>query len=234
MPSILGRAFAAAVLALLCAPTFAASAPLAPDKVRIDQLLGETQKTSPSTDTLDIVWWIPPQFWQSVLTDDATDPAVREEITELFGGYTVFAVAYGKLGTFGASGFLDEDALRNELELVDMHGGSHAPLSQEDVDERFGVMVQMMKPVLANLIGQLGSNIHFIAFPAKDADGRRVVDPYAEGRMVVQLKDHAYAFRLPLGSLLSPKRDAGAGEIFPGSYDYNPYTGAKLEAAPSP
>jgi hypothetical protein len=233
MHALLRGAAAVAVFIAACAPASGAREPLAPKDVAVNQLLLDTQKSSPATDTLDLVWWIPPQFWETILADDAASPDASEEIVELFGQYTVFAVVHGKVGNFGASKFLDADAIRADIRFVDIHGREHVPLEPAAVDERLGVIAQMIKPLLSNLIGQLGANLQFIVFPARDADGRALADPLGDGPIAVTLKGQQYAFRLPLGSLLPARRDRTSGETFPGSYDFNPYTGAALEASPA-
>lgn len=223
-----------ALAALLCAaalPAHAARDPLPPEQVKIDELLRDTQRSSPAADVLDLVWWVPPLFWETVLSQDASiTPEAREEVAAAFGAYTLVAVAHGRMGPLGTSLFLREEQVREDLQLVDVHGTVHRPLPADQVDGKLGTMLSFMRPVFSNLLGQLGSNIHFIAFPKHDAQGRVLADPFGDGRLVVRLKAHDYAFRLPLGSALVPMRDAATGETFPGSYSFNPYTGAALEA----
>lgn len=228
------RIFATTMLLALAGHIQAASNPLPTAEIKVDQLLRDTQRTSSSTDTLDLVWWVPPQFWDSVLSQnkDASEE-MRAEVHALFARYTVMAVAHGKLGTFGVDSFTGEADLRRDFRLVDPRGGVHEPIEAEQVDDKLEVMIQMMRPVFSSIIGQLGSNIHFFAFPAKDAGGLPIADPLSHGRLTARLGTTDYVFRLPLGSMLVPKHDAKTGEVFPGSYDFNPYTGAALEAAPA-
>ena len=226
---------AALLLAGTMVPAVRAAEP-APAKVeiKIDQLLRETQQTSPSTDTVDLVWWIPPQFWASVLADNADVPdTTRAEIEEIFGQYTVIAAVKGNLGNFGVDKFVSDDDMRTQLRLVDPYGVSHSPIAADKLDSRLTVMVQILKPLMANVVGQMGTNLNFYAFPAKTQDGRPVADPLGTGQLTVKLGTEDYAFRLPLGSLLPPRHDPASGEAFPGSYRYNPYTGAALQVTPA-
>lgn len=202
--------------------------------VQIDQLLRETQKTSPSTDTVDLVWWIPPQFWASVLADNADVPdKTRAEIQEIFAQYTVVAAVKGSIGNFGVDKFTSDEEMRAQLRLVDPQGTSYAPIAADKLDSRLVVMVQILKPLMANVVGQMGTNLNFYAFPAKAQDGKPVADPLGTGKLTIKLGSEEYAFRLPLGSLLPPRHDPASGEAFPGSYRYNPYTGAALQVTPA-
>jgi hypothetical protein len=87
----------------------------------------------------------------------------------------------------------------------------------------------MMKPVLANLVGQIGSGFELLAFEGRTADGKRIVDPVSEQRFSIQVGAHAFDWRLPLGSLLPPMHDPMTGEVFPGNYRFSPYTGTALK-----
>lgn len=220
------------VLAALCGTVQAQRAALAPERVKVDELVRETQRSSPAKDVVDVVWWIPPQFWSGALASNpAVDAKTRDEIVEIFGKYTVVAVAHGKLGTFGVEKYMGEDEARAGLVVLGRDGRPYRPLAPDALDPRFTTMTQMLKPFFASMLGQFGSNVHFLAFPLADDAGRRIADPLGDGRFVVRLDDVEYAYRLPLGSLLPPMRDAANGEVFPGNYAYNPFTGARLQPA---
>jgi hypothetical protein len=213
----------------------AARDPLPPDQIKLDQLVRDTQRSSSATKVLDLVWWIPPQFWSAALSQDTnTSPAVRNEITELFGKYTVVAAVRGDLGTFGVQKYATEAELRDVLQLVDAGGTRYLPLPDDKVDQRLNTLIQMLKPMFSSMLGQMGDNVNFYAFPARTPAGKLLADPMGDGNLVVRMSGEDYLFRLPLGSLLQPRRDAATGEVFPGSYQFNPYTGATLETAAAP
>jgi hypothetical protein len=88
-------------------------------------------------------------------------------------------------------------------------------------------LLKMMKPVTANMMGQLGQGMHFIAFPGTD-DSKLLLDAKKPGQFVVKMGAKEFAFRLPIGSVLPPKMDKETGERFPGNYEFNPFTGKKL------
>lgn len=217
-----------ALLAL--APALAGAADtLAPEKVRVNELLQDTQRASPSMGDVDLVWWIPPQFWDASLAQNGDTPeAERRAIVALFEQYTVVAVVDGRLGVLGVDGFASAEEVRKSLRIVDPDGGIHTPLEDKALSPQFVAITAFLKPILANVIGEMGNNLHFFAFPARTADGRPVADPLGKGHFTVRLHDREFRYRLPLGSLLVPQRDAATGEEFPGSYRFNPYTGAEL------
>jgi hypothetical protein len=202
---------------------------LPPEQVKVNELLAETQKSSPNTATLDLVWWIPPQFWSSVMKGrGGGDPKTEKELTELFGKYTVVATVRGTMGTLGPQSFLSEAELRDQIRLVGTDGKRYSPIDADKIDTRLNTLIQMMHPMFANMLGQMGNNVHFFAFPAS-ANGHPISDPLGDGHLVVDIASDQFDFRLPLGSLLVPQRDPQSGEVFPGSYRFNPYTGTGLQ-----
>jgi hypothetical protein len=234
------RAPAAVLMLLLATASPAAHGsgatpmPREADAIRIDELLSDTQRTSSDPDSLDMVWWMVPQFWESVLAGNPdASPRVREEVTALFSRHIVVAAVKGQMGTLRVESFLDGSELRERIRIVDPRGVRHAPIPEAEVDPTLRAMFGAMQPMIADVVGQLGDNLSFFVFPATDAEGRAIADPLADGRFLVELEDVEYRFRLPLASLLVPRMDPGTGEEFPGNFLYNPYTGTRL-AAPEP
>jgi hypothetical protein len=123
--------------------------------------------------------------------------------------------------------------LVNEVTIEDSHGITYRPLAPESVAEEIRNLIQMMRPLLSNMMGALGQHMEFLVFPSTDKAGHRITDPKSDGSLTVHLGDVALRYRLPLGSLLPPSLDLKTGESFPGSYHFNPYTGGKLIQQPS-
>ena len=78
------------------------------------------------------------------------------------------------------------------------------------------------------MLGPMGQNVHFYAFSATDNAGNRIADARKEETFSVTLTGREYKWRLPLGSLLPPKKCPLDGEILNGAYKYCPWHGAKL------
>ncbi|MDI9239223.1 hypothetical protein QLQ15_09900 [Lysobacter sp. LF1] len=201
--------------------------PLPPERIQINQLTNETQQTSSSRETVDLVWWLPSQFWLASARND--DRSAMTQIAGLFDQYTVVAAVNGKIGTLGIDKFMDENELREAIRLRGADGKEYTPIDPGKLDPKVTMVFGVLKPVLGSMIGQLGNNLHFFVFPAKGKDGKPLADPLAPGKVSVQLGQARYDFTTPLGSLLTPQRDPRTGQTFPGSYRFNPYTGSQLE-----
>jgi hypothetical protein len=66
-----------------------------------------------------------------------------------------------------------------------------------------------------------------VIYPSKK-DSDRLIDPKKKGSFQYTLFDKTFQWHLPLASLLPKKMDPKTKEEFPGTFDYNPYTGDKL------
>jgi hypothetical protein len=230
------RSIAAGLLLAAILPASHAAQPAEPAApaftYRIEQILADTQKTSPNSKRVDLVWWMPAEFWIAASAGrDNVSEADKAEIVRLFRDNTVVGAIVGDLGTFGVDKFRSESELREQMRLVDPSGNVYAPIASNKVDKRLTLMLQMMRPMLANVAGEMGTNLNFFVFPAKAKDGKLVADPRADGKLVVKIAETEYKFRLPLGSLMPPRVDNATGEEFPGTYHFNPYTGAPLQSA---
>lgn len=200
--------------------------------VLINEFVHDIQRSSPDENRFDIVWWMPSEFWMRSMTGQASESDMKE-VRDLFEKFIVVAVVDGEIGALGMRSYASEADLRESLRMIDAKGQRIAPISANKMDPRLVTLTRVLRPMLTSLIGPAGENMHFFAFPGKTPSGARVADPYGSGRLTFGISERRYEFRMPLPSLLMPKRDPATGEEFPGSYDFNPYTGARLEIAPS-
>jgi len=199
----------------------------AQERIDLRALVRETQITSESPNELTMVWWLPEQFWQASLRDRLPANQV-DEVLKVVRRYTMIAVVDGRIGPLGGMSFIPEETVRTNVTLKDAAGVNYPPLGESSLDPDMKNLVQAMKPIVANMLGAIGQNTHFVVFPSKSADGRPVADAASKGTLWVIVGGKEFRYRLPLGSLLPPKYDPGTGERFPGNYDFNPFTGTKL------
>lgn len=208
-----------------------AATTLPPERVKVNELTQDLQRSSQAAESLDLVWWIPAEFWDVVMSGEQDmGEKTRREFADLFRSYTIVAAVKGKISSFGVTDFESESDLRAKLRVHDATGKSHEPIATDKVDRRLTMLIQVMRPMFKNLLGEMGDNMQFYVFPGKGTDGKRLANPVGSGTFNVSLGDESYSYRLPLGSLLVPRRDPSTGEVFPGSYRFNPYTGTELKA----
>ncbi|HEY9002625.1 MAG TPA: hypothetical protein VIM89_14805 [Mucilaginibacter sp.] len=85
-----------------------------------------------------------------------------------------------------------------------------------------------MKPMIANMMGKMGQNFRFFVFPAFDKNKVLIADPRKPGTLTIGLTNDAFKFKLPLESILKPKKCPIDGETMSGSWMYCPWHGVIL------
>jgi len=125
--------------------------------------------------------------------------------------------------------FVSEQTLRDSVVLVDGAGNEYRSLPPLDVGPDARNLLAMLQPMLANMMGPMGQNLHFLVFPGLDDAGRRIADASAEGQFAVRVGDEEFRWRLPLGSLLPPKFCPVDGERLNGAWKFCPWHGVELQ-----
>lgn len=198
-------------------------------KIDVNALTVETQKTSDKPDAMTMIWWIPAEFW---LACSAQDPAFTEaqarEIIKTFRPYALFAVVEGKVGPFGGVTYKSESTIRSKIMFIGTDGLRYRPLSRDKIEANARNLISMLKPVLANMLGEMGKNFNFFLFPAQDKKGQNIAKANKAGNIRVLLGNDEYKWRLPLSSLLPPKSCPNCGEKCKGGWEYCPWCGTKL------
>jgi hypothetical protein len=201
--------------------------------VDLNALTQETQKTSRKNDELLLLWWIPEEFWSASLSQSADMSSTQaEEFLKVLRPYFVLVVVDGQMGPIGGLTFRPEATVRESVQLVDASGKRYRPLNNDSLGGDIRNLLQMFKPILGNMLGPIGQNMHFLLFPARDSKGLMIAEAKKEGGFSVQLRNAEYKWRLPLGSLLPTKTCPVDGEQLSGAWTFCPWHGVRLVSAP--
>ena len=202
---------------------------LPPEDVDLNKLMSDTMKQHPAADRIGMTWWLPTEYWEVTLAQDPNISASQKrQVISTLDKYVVFGVVRGKLGPFGGGRFQSREEVRDAVVLKDMHGNTHEPLPDDEVDPDAKNGLQMMKPVMANMAGQMGENVYFMVFPARDEEGRSLIDPTADGTFTLKVGQQPYTWRLPLGSLLPEKTCPDCDATCSGAWNFCPWCGTEL------
>lgn len=230
---VLSRFFScvqSALVALFFCFVFASAAQ--ENKVDVAALVRDTQKSVHEQGKMTLVWWIPEDFWSATLASNPDmTPAGIQRLLKTVHPYTLVAVVKGTFGGFGGMTYESEQDIRSELTIFDSSGKQYKPINDADLGPDLQNLLVMLKPVLGKMMGALGRNFDFYAFPANGSDGKPIANPKKDGSFKAQLGEQNFKWRLPLGSLLPPKVCPQCGEKLSGAYKYCPYDGTTLKVA---
>jgi hypothetical protein len=211
-----------ALLAVAALPATPVSAATLQDIVR------DTQRMENTNGEMTMVWWLPQQFWEESLRANAAMPqAARDQVLGVLGEYVVVAMLRAKAGPLGITDAVPKAELVKNVRF-EVNGKLIEPLDPASLSSGAQLLLAQLKPTMAATMGQIGQGIEFAVYPRK-VDGQLLFDPAQPGSLQITLFDRSFPWRLPLGSLLPERVDSKTGEKFPGNYEFNPYTGAKLQ-----
>lgn len=208
------------------------------ETIKIDDIISDTQVVMNGTgdDHLALAWWIPDEYWRSVLGRDQTiGDAAREEIFDLFAGYSLIAIVQADISPFGSFSFYTKDQIEDNLSLAFTGGDKKKetlkPLRRIDPD--LDIMLNAMKPILGAAMGNMGNNFHFFVLDDKNGGSGRKMNPYMEGNLSIELKKEDGSnldanLLMPLNSLFVPRKCPNGMDAHI-SWKYCPWTGTKLE-----
>lgn len=196
------------------------------EAVDLQKLNQETMRTANANNVTTLVIWMPSEFWDAATASNpAVTPQTRAQLHEIVDDYAIFAILRGRITLNDLEATPREELLRGAR--LEVNGRSIEPLSMSEVKPGVQVIMGAMKPMFASMLGTLGQSLEFVFYP-NGQKGRHLIDPSAAGNLKYVLVDQTFTWRLPLGSLLSPKHDPRTGEEFPGNYQFNPFTGDRL------
>lgn len=195
----------------------------------LQMLVEDLQQMGQDAQSLSLVWWIPNEYWEVLGENDPSlSPEIVAQIITALDDYLIFAVIDAHVGAFaGVTSKLHSEVMAS-LRLDIKGGETLAPLPEDALTADLHNLFAMMKPVLGQMLGQLGQSVEFAAFTGKNSDGERLLSPTEPGAFSFQIGGRTFDWRLPLGSLLPARVDLKTGETFPGNYLFNPFTGDKL------
>jgi hypothetical protein len=206
-------------------------------EVDLQALVKETELVDMRAHKMGVFWWVPLDFWDASLRAQGFNSTEAGKAFEPFGSYNVFLIAVGNMG-LGNINWIGEKELKKNIVLRDDHGNTYKPI--EELPEDIVPMVELMKPIFKNMMGNFGEGLQFILFPAQDKAGKRFADPRKSSDFFLDVSDvmgtatSTYTWRLPLTSLTPPKYCPAGKEKVEASWKYCPWHGVKLtEDAPA-
>lgn len=202
--------------------------------VDVNALTNETQVMEGGNNSIDLIWWIPTEFWEATMRQNPDVPT--EQVDQIIGvlrNHSVLAVVQADISQFGAFSFYGKDQVMDGLKVEIRRGGSKVETIShtEPADPDLRILLDQMRPVLANAMGNLGQNFYFFPLPDIGRSGDRIASPYDKGTLKVTLQrgdsTSTLEIDLPLDSLFVP-RICPNGRPAHVSWKYCPWNGEKL------
>ncbi len=192
-------------------------------------LITDLSRTEASGENLQICIWMPYLYWEVSLAAYPMSETMRSEALGILRQYTIIAIVDGSRSALGMTSFKAEIDTRGRLSISRDGENWLGPLEEDMIDPGVATMLQMIRPMLAANMGNLGENMHLYVWKDLAPDGGQIYDPTKPGRLYVRLGETAFDFRLPLDSAVPPTECSKCGETCSGAWQFCPYCGGPLK-----
>ena len=198
-------------------------------QVDLNKFIAETQLSSGNADQIKMAWWIPIEFWKIVFSKDQSVSAEQTQTyINTLSPYVLFAVVDGEVGSFGGVTYKSYESIKPCIVASDDANRKFNPLDESETSADVKNLLDIFKPVIENMLGQMGQNLHFFVFRDQDSHDKRIFDPFQPGTLHFNVCGEDYKWKLPLSCLLPLKYCPIDHEMMNGAWIYCPWHGEKL------
>lgn len=195
----------------------------------LKELIKETQVSSKDQSNIGVAWWIPSEFWLISSSQRGMSEEQLNQMLDIIEKYNLLLVVKGKVGLFGGVEFWSEQKIRDDIKFIDYYGDTRVPLKKSEVSSDMLNFLDGVKPILANMMGEMGRNFVFLLFDSKNSSDKLIADPYEDHDFEIHIGENDfYFFDLPLASLIMPKVCDVDEEEYNGKWKYCPMHGGLL------
>ena len=196
----------------------------------IKEYMEDMQRWERDNDVMSLSLWMPNGYWRVALEEYA---AIPDEVIDLvettLEDYVFICAADITVSLGGAMTARGEEALRNDIKIIDANGKEYVPLSQSEISDQTMLFVDQFRPTLVQMLGQFGEGLQIFLFQIKDEEGHNLISEVKEGRFSVVHSGHEFIYDLPLPSFLPPKTCPIDKEKMRGNWTYCPFHGTELK-----
>jgi hypothetical protein len=169
--------------------------PCAARALDLQQFMAETQRMKRDKDEISIVWWLPTKYWQESMSN--ATPAQRGAIVQALEPYAMFVVARIKPTPLATMKSVPRAELVDALD-VKFNGHSLEIVPERQLSPEVRNFLQIMKPVMSNLLGQMGEGLEFLMV-RNAADGKTIIDAEKPGALEATFFNAHFAWGCRLG-----------------------------------
>lgn len=223
-----------AVIATLCGLAAAEPGATADRKtvaeVSVDALIKETQSPISTHDSLDLVWYVPIEFWQAATYSPSADSSKRDSLMASLEPYFMIITVQADISPVGAFDYFE---MKPQSLYRPSSGTTETLEPVTKLSKDMEMVILLMKPILSQALGSLGQSINYYVFADRREDGSRRISPYDPGVIEVAMSGRDSKIRsqhrieLPLDALHVPRLCAN-GKPAHVSWTHCPWDGAKL------
>ena len=198
------------------------------DKVSIDAFISETQFGSDSQNDVDLIWWIPTEYWNAIFAQDpSTSQSEKDIIISMLKDLAVVIVIKGKVGVFGGITYDTKENIK-AITSISYKGEKLKMASEDEIDPDVLNFMSIIKPMMKNMLGSMGENMQMFIFENPKDKAVLPIDPYSDNELKFTLGTLERNVSLPLSCLLEEKICTEDNSEWNGKWNFCPIHGTKL------
>lgn len=205
------------------------------NNVVIENLITETQETSPSDSDSSLIWWIPYEFWEASLEQSTSiEPALKESILQIVEPYFMLIVIQKDNSSSGNSYSLEQVKQNLTFNFENSSGEEQKLIPLDNIPSDLVLLQEAIRSAVKQRVNNIGENFHILVFENTTSEGDLLISPYETGIINVTLSENNnvatsnLAIDLPLNSLYVPRICPNGKEAHV-SWQYCPWDGSELE-----
>ncbi|MET2986128.1 hypothetical protein [Aureibaculum conchae] len=197
-------------------------------KVNQIELISDIQIWDKDNDKMKLSFWIPSSYWRISLEGNSDiSEEIIEKIESTFDDYMVLCLADIEVNGDNLT-YTSKSDLEKTATIIDKNKKSYTPLSDEVIPHETNEILKSIKPMFAQMFGQLGKGMHFFLFKVKYENNENIINEFKEGEFIVKHSGKEFKWTLPLPALLPNKYCPIDNEEMKGNWVFCPFHGEKL------
>jgi len=211
-------------------------APLAARAGDSSDILGETARNlEGGNGRVASFWWLPQEYWELVAKELAIPAEEQEKVRTLFRDYALVGALETRLTTDKKPEFatIAEIAKRGTF----LRNGEEVEVLR-DVNPELARLVPSLVYLLRASLSGLGEGLRILPLPNVDAKGNPILTGSSRGELKIVYRFDESAtpqeviWRAPLTAIAGAKKCPTGGERLEANWDFCPWHGVKVDAAP--
>ena len=193
--------------------------------IDVDDFIEETQFSNGDDNVVEMIWWIPKEYWELVFSkEQSVSDEETKQIVELLEDYAVVLAVKGKVGLFGGITYKSREEIISTFK-IHYNGNLLKHINTEDIDPDLQNFLGFIKPMMKNMLGQMGENMHIYVFKN---DKKHELSAFKKGNLSFDLAEFNAQLDLPLSCLLEEKVCPDDKKEFNGKWNFCPFHGNEL------
>lgn len=193
----------------------------------VNDLVMDCMKTNGEVKNKQVVIWFPYNFWEIIGEQIHSSPEFTKKLVTEMKEYLMFCVVDYTLSD-NQLHFKSEADIRKTLVLADSTNKEWRPLADDELTPNASTMLENLKPVMAQFLGQMGEGMRIFLFKAPKENGRNLISVSSKNIMHLSWSSASVSWKLPLASMVPQKTCPVDNEKLNGTWNYCPVHGVKL------